>query len=124
MAEAMLPEEIEAVGGLLDALAGQGFAQADVDGRTQIFHAFCDQDPDAKLGLHPAEGPHAPLLLRPPGRAGENPNWEAIGYPGPESPPPSPAEAPKTITIEEVSGPSRRRSRPTSASSAPAPAAP
>ena len=31
-----------------------------------------------------------------------NPNWEAIGYPGPTGPPPDPADAPKTIPLVEV----------------------
>jgi choline dehydrogenase-like flavoprotein len=30
---------------------------------------------------------------------GRNPNWEAIGYPGPRAVPPSPEEAPKTIAV-------------------------
>ena len=37
-----------------------------------------------------------------PDEQGANPNWEAIGYPGPASPPPDAAAAPKTITVEEV----------------------
>src|SRR3954447_8292977 len=51
-AEVMLPEEIEAVGGLLDAFAAEGFVEASTEARTQILHAFRDQDPEAKLGIH------------------------------------------------------------------------
>ena len=51
---------------------------------------------------------------------GRNPNWDAIGYPGPQAPPP--ADASGRSASAAPSAP-RRRSRPTSASSAPAPAA-
>ncbi len=106
MAEVLLPEEILLVGGLLDALAGEGFAQADLDARTQIFHAFCEQDPDAKLGLLQLKALTLLFFYALPDEAGHNPNWEAIGYPGPNSAPPSPADAPKTLAVEAVSGPS------------------
>ena len=33
---------------------------------------------------------------------GRNPNWDALGYPGPLTAPPSPDEAPKTIRVERV----------------------
>lgn len=33
---------------------------------------------------------------------GRNPNWEAIGYPGPTGPPPAAAKAPKTIPVLDV----------------------
>src|SRR5205807_9767433 len=39
-----------------------------------------------------------------PDEAGSNPNWAALAYPGPLSPPPSAADAPKTIALERVSG--------------------
>src|SRR4029453_6914594 len=75
-----------------------------LDVRTQIFHAFCEQDDEAKLGLHQLKALTLLFFYALPDDAGSNPNWEAIGYPGPNSPPPSPAEAPKTLTVEEVSG--------------------
>ena len=84
MAEALLPEEILLVGGLLDALAEQGFAEADVDARTQIVHAFSDQDAEAKLGLLQLKALTLLFFYALPDEAGQNPNWEAIGYPGPE----------------------------------------
>jgi choline dehydrogenase-like flavoprotein len=106
MAEALLPEEILLVGGLLDALAEQGFADADVDARTQIVHAFSEQDDDAKLGLLQLKALTLLFFYALPDEAGQNPNWDAIGYPGPNSPPPPPVDAPKTLAVEEVSGPS------------------
>jgi choline dehydrogenase-like flavoprotein len=39
-----------------------------------------------------------------PDEMGQNPNWEAIGYPGPLSPPPTPEQAPKTIPVESLAG--------------------
>ena len=45
--------------------------------------------------------PHPPPLLRTAGipATGRNPNWEAIGYPGPRAAPSSAEQAPKTIAI-------------------------
>ncbi len=106
MAEVLLPEELLLVGGLLDALAAEGFAKADLATRTQIFHAFSEQDADAKLGLLQLKALTLLFFYALPDELGQNPNWEAIGYPGPNSPPPPPADAPKTLTVEEVSGPS------------------
>jgi hypothetical protein len=43
-----------------------------------------------------------------PDERGRNPNWEALGYPGPISAPPSPEDAPKTINTLSVEASSRR----------------
>ena len=68
MAEALLPEEILLVGGLLDALAGEGFAA----GRPRRAHSDLPRllraGPGRKARPPPAQGPHAAVLLRPPGR--------------------------------------------------------
>ena len=104
LAQAMLPEEIEALGGLLDALGAEGFAEAPLEARTAIVHAFRDQDPDAKHGLHQVKALTYLFFYALPDEAGSNPNWEALGYPGPASAPPSPEAAPKTIAVEQVSG--------------------
>jgi choline dehydrogenase-like flavoprotein len=105
MADTLVPEEIEQFAGLLDALADENLAAAPPEARVQIVHAFRDQDPEAKLGLHAFKALTMLLFYALPDEQGNNPNWEAIGYPGPVSPPPSPSDAPKTITVEEVSGP-------------------
>ena len=75
-----------------------------LDARTQIVHAFREQDPDAKLGLLQLKALTCSSSTRCPDEAGQNPNWEAIGYPGPSSAPPSAAEAPKTIAVDAVVG--------------------
>ena len=95
MAEALLPEEILLVGGLLDALAEHGFADADEAARTEMVHGFSAQDDEAKLGLLQLKALTLLFFYALPDEAGPNPNWEAIGYPGPNSPPPSPARAPR-----------------------------
>ena len=50
-AETLLPEEIAQVAGLLDAIAGQGFLDAPLEGRTQIPLGMAVADPAAKQGL-------------------------------------------------------------------------
>ena len=104
LAESMTPEEIADVAGLLDALAKEDLAGVAVDARTQIVHGFRDQDPEAKLGLDSLRGLTMLLFYALPDDDGRNPNWEPIGYPGPNSDAPSADAAPKTITVEEVSG--------------------
>jgi choline dehydrogenase-like flavoprotein len=104
MADVMVPDEIDEVGQLLDALAAEGFADAELDARTQMVHAFGEQDPDAKHGLHALKALTLLFFYGLPDAEGRNPNWEPIGYPGPKAAPPPAGEAPKTIAIEEVSG--------------------
>jgi hypothetical protein len=101
-ADTLMSEEIAAFAGLLDALAAEGFASADLETRTALIHGFGDQDPEAKLGLHSLKGLTMLFFYALPDEQGHNPNWEAIGYPGAPGPPP--ADAPKTIRIQEVSG--------------------
>ena len=102
MAQTMGPEEIEAFAGLLDALAERGMAELPLEGRTQLLHGTADADPEAKAGLHGLKQLVTLLFYALPDEQGRNPNWEAIGYPGPNSAPPSAEEAPKTITVAEV----------------------
>ncbi|HEV2074812.1 MAG TPA: GMC family oxidoreductase [Thermoleophilaceae bacterium] len=104
MADTMTPEEIAAFGGLLDALAGHGIADLPVTARTEVLHGTAAADPEAKVGLHSLKGLTMLLFYALPDEQGRNPNWEAIGYPGPVSSPPAPEEAPKTIALAEVEG--------------------
>jgi choline dehydrogenase-like flavoprotein len=103
MADAMAPEDIAQFAGLLDALAAEGFADAPLDARTQMVHAF-SEDPAAKLGLKAFRGLTFLFFYAAPDESGRNVNWEHIGFPGPPSAPPSAQDAPKTIAIEQVSG--------------------
>lgn len=104
LSDALLPEELAAVSGLLDALAAHDFASLTVEVRTQAIHGFRDADPQAKQGLDQLRALTFLFFYALPDEQGANPNWEAIGYPGPVSAPPDAASAPKTIRIEEVSG--------------------
>jgi len=104
MADTMIEAEIEAFAGLLDAVAAEGFVDADLDARTQGIHAMRDGDFDAKHGLDAFKALTMLFFYALPDDNASNPNWEAIGYPGPNSAAPSPEDAPKTLTIENVSG--------------------
>ncbi len=104
LSQAMLPDELAAVGGLLDALAAEDFVNLDTAGRTAVIHGFRDGDPEAKLGLDQLRGLTILFFYALPDEQGRNPNWEALGYPGPVSAPPDAAAAPKTIDVTEVAG--------------------
>jgi choline dehydrogenase-like flavoprotein len=93
-------EQLEGLRQLLDALREQGFDDAPQEVREAIVHGFMDADPAALAGLSGMRGLTFLLFYALPDPAtGRNPNWEAIGYPGPRATPPSAAEAPKTIPI-------------------------
>ena len=82
---------------LLDALQAQGFEQAPAEAREAIVHAFMEAGPEPLAGI---SGLKALTMLLFYGVAdpatGQNPNWPAIGYPGPISAPP---DTPKTIRV-------------------------
>ena len=104
MAQSMMPEEIEAMGQLIDAIGDDGFAQQPLDARTQILHAVASSSPDAKLGVRQLRAMTLLFFYALPDAEGRNPNWEVLGYPGPVSAPPTPEQAPKTINLERVTG--------------------
>ena len=97
----LVPEEqLDGLRQLLDALAAQGLVEAPLPAREQIVKAFMDSGPDALAGLGALKGlTHLLFYALPDPATGRNPNWEAIGYPGPRAAPPSAEEAPKTIAI-------------------------
>ena len=105
MADAMTPDEIAATGELLDALADEDFAALPLAGRVDLVSATAASSFDARHGLHALKGLTLMFFYALPDEQGLNPNWEALGYPGPNSAPPPAAEAPKTISIADVSGP-------------------
>jgi len=99
------PEEaLQGLRDLLGALAAQGFAEAPLEAREQILHAFMDSGPEALAGLSSLRALTHLLFYALPDEAGRNPNWEAIGYPGPVSAPPSPEQAPKRIALTRPAG--------------------
>lgn len=102
MAQAMMPEEIEAMAALLDGLAQHGFADLPLEARTQLLAQVARSSHDARLGLRSLKGLTQLLFYGMPDEKGRNPNWEALGYPGPVSPAPTPEQAPKTIRVEQL----------------------
>ncbi len=92
-----LPEDqLEGLRGLLDAFAAQGFDEAPPEAREQIVHAIADSSPEALAGVSTFRGLTTMLFYAlPDPQTGRNPNWEAIGYPGPLSAPP---DEPKPIS--------------------------
>jgi hypothetical protein len=55
--------------------------------------------------LRELKGAVLSLFYSLPDADDRNPNWAALGYPGPASPPLPPEQAPKTIPIERLAGP-------------------
>jgi choline dehydrogenase-like flavoprotein len=104
MAQAMLPEDIEGFGQLLDGLAATDFASLPLETRNQILKQVSASAPEAKLGIKVFKNLTLLFFYALPDEQGRNPNWDAIGYPGPISAAPSADEAPKTIRVEELGG--------------------
>src|SRR3954463_5151276 len=103
LASGVVPEDtLAGLRRLLDALAAQGFNEAPQAAREQMLHGFMDADTGALAGLSAFKGLTLMLFYGLPDYSSHpprNPNWEAIGYPGPRAQPPSPEAAPKTISV-------------------------
>jgi choline dehydrogenase-like flavoprotein len=104
MAEAMMPEEVEGFGLLLDRLSEADFAGLPLDARTRVMEQVAAGSPEGKLGINVFKNLTMLFFYALPDERGRNPNWDALGYPGPISAPPSAEEAPKTIAVESMSG--------------------
>jgi Gluconate 2-dehydrogenase subunit 3/FAD binding domain len=104
LAQAMMPAEMDAFGQLLDAIGQNEFTDQPLDVRTAILRAVAASSPQAKLGVRQLRSLTLLLFYALPNEMGRNPNWEALGYPGPVSAAPSPEQAPKTISVEQVNG--------------------
>ncbi len=102
MAQAMPPEQLQGFADLLEGLAQHDFANLPLEVRTQILHDVAASSHEARLGVMALRNLTFLFFYGLPDEQGRNPNWEAIGYPGPISAPPSPEEAPKTITALEL----------------------
>jgi acyl-CoA reductase-like NAD-dependent aldehyde dehydrogenase/choline dehydrogenase-like flavoprotein len=99
---ARLPaERLEGVRGLLDAFAEHGLSEAPQEAREHLVHTFADSDPETLAGVHALRGLTTSLHYALPDLGtGRNPNWEAIGYPGPRALPPV-AEKPLSVRRPE-----------------------
>ena len=102
MTQAMTEEEIGAFAELLDALAQHDFADQPLAARTHILKETAASSVEAAYGVTVLRRATMLFFYALPDEQGRNPNWEALGYPGPISPPPSPDEAPKTIPVEQI----------------------
>lgn len=91
-----------AVGRLLAALEGDDFAGLALDDRTAHLRRRADADAELRFALRVVCAMAYGLFVAAVGEDGRNPNWDAIGYPGPLTAPPSPEEAPKTLRLESV----------------------
>jgi GMC oxidoreductase/Gluconate 2-dehydrogenase subunit 3 len=90
-------DQLDGLRDLLDAIAAEGFGAAEPQAREAIVRAFFDAGPESLAGMSAFKGLALMLFYgMPDPQTGRNPNWEAIGYPGPLSPPP---DAPKTIEL-------------------------
>jgi len=104
LAQTALPEEIEALGQLLDAFSAHELAELPTEARTELVQGIAASGPEAKLGVRQLRALTFLFFYGLPDEQGENPNWDAIGYPGPLSPAPTPEQAPKTISVETITG--------------------
>ena len=70
---------------LLDSLAENGMVAATPqEAREQIVHGFCDQSPEALAGISTLRAIAGTIFYALPDLGtGRNPNWDAIGFPGP-----------------------------------------
>ncbi len=93
---AQVPEQqVAGIRELLDSLAAEGLNEAPQEAREQIVHGFEDSGPEALAGMHALRGLTLTLHYGLPDLGtGVNPNWVAMGYPGPQALPP---ETPKPI---------------------------
>lgn len=68
---------------LLDALAALGFLSAPLAAREALLLSMLDSSPEAALGIGRLMRLVLGMCYVLTDRTGRNPNWEAIGYPGP-----------------------------------------
>ena len=89
---------------LLDALDAEGFAELDLQRRTERLIAHGDRLPDGRFAVKQLKTMTFGLLFGLLGDDGRNETWDAIGFAGPVTAPPTPEQAPKTLPLTAVSG--------------------
>src|SRR5436190_5630407 len=91
-------EQLAGLASLLDSLAASGMApEASQEAREQLIHAFADSGPEALAGIDALRGLALSIFYALPDLGtGRNPSWDAMGYPGPQRPPP---DEPKPLTV-------------------------
>ncbi len=86
---------------VLAELEAAGFAGRDLEERTALLIELGARGGESRQLLRELKGAVMGLFYALP----DNPNWAALGYPGPSTAPPSAEQAPKTIVVESISGP-------------------
>lgn len=107
IAAGLPPHVAAAVDSLLGRLAELDFSATPAESRVELLHDAA-ADPAARFGLKALKTMTFGDLFGSFDENGRNPVWEEIDYPGPISAPPTPAQAPKTIAVETVTGPEAR----------------
>jgi choline dehydrogenase-like flavoprotein len=103
VAAGLPPHVAAAVDALLGHLAEVDFSDATPERRVELLHDAA-ADPAARFALKQLKTMTFGDLFGSFDENGRNPVWDEINYPGPISAPPTPAQAPKTIPVEKVSG--------------------
>jgi choline dehydrogenase-like flavoprotein len=102
MAESMTAEELAGFAELLDRLAEHDFDEQPTETRTHILGQTAAASAEAAQAVTVLRRATMLFFYALPDEQGRNPNWDALGYPGPVSLAPSPDQAPKTIRVEEL----------------------
>jgi choline dehydrogenase-like flavoprotein len=102
--ELLAPTISETQQAVLDQLAARDLVGLDLAGRTHLLQEF-SHDAAYHQPLRELRLAVMGIFYALPDADGRNPSWSALGYPGPRSAPPSPEQAPKTIAIVELDGP-------------------
>ena len=111
MGDAMTPEEIAGVCELLDALNAldeRHFASQSLDARAEMVSGTAESSFEARHGLHQLKGLTLLFFYSLPDEQGHNPNWEVLGFPGPNSAPRLPSRRPRRFAPSRFRGRARR----------------
>lgn len=93
-----------AIDAFLDHLEASGFASGSLPERTAALLEAGDRVPEGRFAVKQLKTMVFGQLFGAVDEHGRNPVWEAVGFPGPVSAPPSPEQAPKTLPVLEISG--------------------
>src|SRR5271165_3517608 len=77
LAQSMMPEEIEALGQLLDGFGEHDFQNLPLEARTEMLHGLAASSPAGKLGVRQLRALTFLFFYALPDELGHNPNWDA-----------------------------------------------
>lgn len=93
---------------LLERLRTDAFRSGDPVRRAEILVELGAEGGETRQLLRELKAAVMGLFYGLPDEAGRNPSWPALGFPGPVTPPPTAEQAPKTIRVEQLRGPTAR----------------